>query len=76
MSAPPRKGDRGQDFRTLPDGYSDAHNALVDALIRDVKARQGMVRATMVDEEEAEPLPFVGSARISDGVPALVAWSE
>ena len=73
MSAPPRKGDRGQDFRTLPDGYSDAHNALVDALLRDVKARQGMVRATLVDEEEAEPLPFVGSARVSDGVPTLVA---
>ena len=71
MSAPPRKGDRGQDFRTLPDGYSDAHNALVDALLRDVKARQGMVRATMVDEEEAEPLHFIGSARVSDGVPAL-----
>ena len=73
MSAPPRKGDRGQDFRMLPEGYSDAHNALVDALLRDVKARQGMVRATMVDEEEAEPLPFVGSERVSDGVPALVA---
>ncbi len=73
MSAPPRKGDRGHDFRTLPDSYSAAQNALVDALIRDVKARQGMVRATMVDEDEAEPLPFVGTARVSDGVPALVA---
>jgi len=73
MSAQPRKGDRGRDFRTLPAGYSDAHNALVDALLRDVKARQGMVRATLVDEEEAEPLYFVGSASMSDGVPALVA---
>jgi Zn-dependent peptidase ImmA (M78 family) len=72
MSIPPRKGDRGQDFRTLPVGYSAADNALVDALLRDIKARQGIVRATLLDEEEAEPLSFVGSAKISDGVPALV----
>ena len=28
MSAPPKKGNRGQDFRTFPDGYSTADNAL------------------------------------------------
>ena len=50
MSAPPRKGDRGQDFRTLPAEYSDnTGEALLDALIRDVKARQSMVRAMIED---------------------------
>ncbi len=68
MKAPPRKGDRGQDFRTLPDDYSDADEALLDALIRDVKARQSMVRAMLEDEEDTEPLPFVGSLRMSQGV--------
>lgn len=73
MSAPPRMGDRGQDFRTLPDGYSTAADALLDALIRDVQARQSMVRAILVEEEEAESLPFIGSANMSDGVSAVLA---
>lgn len=73
MSGPPRKGERGRDFRTLPEGHSDAAEALLDALIRDVRARQGMVRALLEDEEDAQPLPFVGSMRMADGAPALLA---
>jgi Zn-dependent peptidase ImmA (M78 family) len=73
MSAPPRKGDRGQDFRTLPDGCSASEAALLDALIRDIQVRQSMVRAIIEDEEEVEPLPFIGSAKVSDGVPAILA---
>lgn len=72
MAGPPRKGERGRDFRTLPEGHSDAAEALLDALIRDVRARQRMVRALLEDEEDAEPLPFVGSMRIADGAPALL----
>ncbi len=73
LPAPPRRGDRGQDFRTLPEGHSLAHEALLDALIRDVRARQGMIRAVLEDEEEAAPLSFVGSMSMSDGVPALLS---
>ena len=73
MSAPPREGDRGQDFRTLPEGYSTAADVLLDALIRDIRARQSMVRAVLEDEDEAEPLPFVGSLEMSDGVPNVLA---
>lgn len=73
MSAPPRKGNRGQDFRTLPDSCSASEEALLDALIRDIQARQSMVRAIIEDEEEVEPLPFIGSAQVSDGVPAILA---
>ena len=73
MTAPPRKGDRGQDFRTLPEDYSDADEALLDALIRDVKARQSMVRAMLEDEEDTEPIPFVGSLRMSQGVSAVLS---
>ena len=68
LSAPPRKGDRGADFRTLsPDEHSPADDALVDTLIRDMQARQSMVRAVLEDEDEAEPLAFVGSRQMSDG---------
>ena len=73
MSRRPRRGDRGQDFRTLPEGRNAADEALLDALIRDVRARQGMVRAVIEDEDEAEVCAFVGSAKIADGVQALVA---
>ena len=73
MSAPPRKGDRGQDFRTLPDDYSDTDEALLDALIRDVKARQSMVRALLEDDEDTEPLSFVGSLRMSQGISAVIS---
>ena len=73
MSAPPRKGERGRDFRTLPERHSDAAEALLDALIRDVRARQSMVRALLEDEEETKSLPYVASMRMSDGVAAVVA---
>lgn len=73
MSAPPRKGDRGQDFRTLPEGHPTAADVLLDVLIRDVRARQSMVRAVLEDEDEAEPLPFVGSVKMFDGVPNVLA---
>jgi len=73
MSAPPRKGDRGQDFRTLPEDYSDTDEALLDALIRNVKARQGMVRALLEDEEDTKPLPFVGSVRMRQGASAILS---
>src|SRR5205823_4825451 len=51
MSEAPRLGERGQDFRTLPPEHSRAQDALVDALIRDVRARQEMVRAVLEDED-------------------------
>ena len=72
MSAPPRKGDRGEDFRNLPDRHTGAE-ALVDALVRDIRARQSMVRSVLVDDEEAKPLPFIGSMTMQDGVGAVLA---
>ena len=73
LSAPPRIGDRGQDFRTLPKDHSPADHALLDALIRDVRARQSMVRAVLEDEDEATILSFVGSKAMSDGLPAVLS---
>jgi Zn-dependent peptidase ImmA (M78 family) len=72
LTTPPRRGDRGEDFRSLPDRSSDTE-PLVDALVRDVRARQAMVRSILLDEEEAQPLPFVGSRSLDDGVGGLLA---
>ncbi len=67
LSEPPRRGDRGEDYRNLPDQHSDAE-ALVDALVRDIRARQAMVRSIVEDDEDAQRLPFVGSASVGDGI--------
>lgn len=71
LSAPPRRGDRGEDYRNLPEQHSDAE-ALVDALVRDIRARQAMVRAIVEDDEDATALPFIGSASMSDGIAPLL----
>jgi len=64
MKEPPKKGDRGQDFRTLPEGINPKEDLYVDVLIRDIKARQSLLRETLIDEDEDEALPFIGSANI------------
>ena len=61
LTAPPPRGDRGADFRTLSGTRSPETDALVDALVRDVRSRQNMLRAALEAEDEAEPLPFVGT---------------
>ncbi len=72
LSKPPQKSNRGVDFRTLPQNERSSEEALLDALIREIRARQSMVRVIMEDEDEAEPLPFVGSHRIEDGRAVLL----
>lgn len=63
-NAPPRKADRGEDFRTLSGTVPPQDDALLDALLRDVRARQDLVRAIIEDDEDAEQLQFVGSIDI------------
>ncbi len=67
LSRPPRQGNRGTDFRTLSADRSASDEARLDALVRDIRARQSMVRDVLKDEDEAEPLQFVGSHRLGDG---------
>ena len=61
LNAPPRRDDRGPDFRTLPGARSSETDALIDALVRNLQSRQNMVRAALEAEDEAEPLLFVGA---------------
>ena len=73
LSKPPTPGSQGVDFRTLAQDHSGSDEALVNALIRDVSARQSMVRAALEDEDEAEPLLFIGSHHRQDGQSAVLA---
>lgn len=71
LAAPPRPAERGEDFRTLPDEFARRDAALVDTLLRDVRARQEMVRSLLEAEDEAEPLPFVASYDMRQGAEGL-----
>lgn len=74
LPKPPIKSDRGADFRSLPlEDRSPGATAILDALIRDVQARQSMVRAVLEDEDEAPTLSFVGSRTVAEGEPAVIA---
>ncbi|MCU7928871.1 MAG: hypothetical protein KZQ97_20900 [Candidatus Thiodiazotropha sp. (ex Dulcina madagascariensis)] len=64
LNEPPKKTDRGEDFRTLPENLDPQQNFHVDVLIRDIKARQSIIRETLIDEDEAEALPFIGQVSI------------
>lgn len=66
----PRQDDVGEDFRTLPERH-DPSNTTLDALLRDVKARQSLVREILEDDDDAAPLAFIGSRNQSDGVPKV-----
>jgi transcriptional regulator with XRE-family HTH domain len=71
LPAPPRKGERGQDYRKTGGAATPRENALLDALVRNVRSRQEMVRAVLVDEGDREPLPFFGSLSMGRGIAVL-----
>jgi len=68
MAEPPRAGPRGTDFRRPPDTRDARDNALLDAFLRDVRARQETVRDMLTDEDDFKPLDFVGSITRAKGV--------
>lgn len=72
LDQPPRIGDRGEDFRTLPDNFEEIENTYADVLIRDIKARQSIIRETLVNEDEEIHLDFIGKYTIDAGVARIV----
>ena len=70
LAEPPRTGDRGQDFRTVPGAPPPLYNPLLDALIRDIRGRQTIVRA-LCEEIEPQQVDFIGSASMNDPVEDL-----
>lgn len=73
MSAPPRRGHRGQDCRSTTSAErSRLDEALFDALLRRVRARMTILRSAMEEQEGTEALAFVGSRSMADGVPSVL----
>lgn len=73
LASPPRKGNRGHDFRTLPEGSSAEDEATLDALLRDFLSRQSVVRAALEEEEERPQVDWIGSASVDEGVENLIS---
>lgn len=67
LDKPPRIGDRGEDFRTLPN-YFEEENAYVDTLIRDIKARQSLAREALIDEDDDFKVEFIGKCKVDQGL--------
>ena len=72
LAEPPKTGKRGEDFRQTPDARGERDNGMLDALLRDVKARQELVRDILVDEEDFEAPGFVNAADVTLGVSKVV----
>lgn len=70
LEQPPKTGDRGKDFRTLPGGIEPLYNPVLDTLIRDVRGRQSIIKS-LLEDSEAEKLSFVGSATLNIPVRTL-----
>ena len=74
LAQPPRRGDWGKDFRAPMTGRSHQDEAVLSALVRNVQARQGLLREAMLDEDDdLAPLSFVASATTDTPVTQVVA---
>lgn len=72
LDKPPIICNRGKDFRTLPDQFGEVENAQVDVLIRNVRARQSIIRETLIDVDEEIRLDFIGKHTINSGEALVV----
>lgn len=74
LAQPPGRGDWGKDFRTPTTDRSHADEAVLNALVRNVQGRQGLLREAMLDEDDdLAPVSFVGSATTDIPVTQVVA---
>ena len=74
LASPPASGRHGEDFRTAsgpPPSPQEA--ALLDALLRDVRVRQSIVKAALEDDEDARRPGLDGRLSLDDSVPDAVA---
>lgn len=71
LESPPSAGDRGVDFRRQNQQATKEDAARLDALLRNLCARQSMVRSLLEDDEDARPLSLIGA--ISQSTPVKEA---
>lgn len=67
LPQPPARAERTEDFRTVTRAARPQEDAMLDALVRDVRARQQLLRAALLDDEDTKRLAFVASCRMANG---------
>ncbi|MGC2298023.1 MAG: ImmA/IrrE family metallo-endopeptidase, partial [Acidobacteriaceae bacterium] len=60
LSKAPHTGDRGQDFRRAPGAEPAEYDPTLDALIRDIRRRQGIVK-DLIEQTEPRSVDYVAS---------------
>lgn len=73
LDSPPKRADRGEDFRTIHRAVDPSESGMVDALVRRIKARQEVLREALASEQDYERLAFIGSYSLGQGVHGLVS---
>ena len=68
----PAPANIGTDFRSQRRDPSERDEALLGALLRDIHARQQMLRAALLDDDETPVRAFVGSCRVEAGAGAML----
>ncbi len=71
LDNPPKQENFGGDFRSLPSYHSNKDDATLNALIRDIKARQYLVHSILEEEGRSEILSL-NSLNIHDDVLKVV----
>jgi Zn-dependent peptidase ImmA (M78 family) len=71
LGEPPHIGDRGQDFRRAPGVKAPEYDPTLDALIRDIRGRQGIVK-DLLEQTEPRRVDYVASVTV-DVPPAELA---
>ncbi len=64
LSEPPRTGDRGQDFRRAPGVDPEQYDPTLDALIRDIRGRQSIVK-DLQEQDENSRVDYVRSVTMA-----------
>ena len=60
LSEPPRTGDRGEDFRRVPGIEAPEYDPTLDALIRNIRGRQSVVK-DLLEQTEPRRVDYVAS---------------
>lgn len=71
VSQPPAKGARAHDLRTIRNDTTMAE-AQLDAIVRNLRARQSLLRDALEDEDEAIAVSQIGAVSANEG-PAAIA---
>lgn len=61
LPKPPETAPRGEDYRTLPEEIRIESAATLDALVRDIYIRQGLIKAALIEADEAVERKIIGS---------------